>query len=83
MLEKEERVGLVGGKEDMVQVPTINSSTSAVLKNLFMVLDFLYRDNSRSESKLKFSKSFLMLGFQTTSSSGTLCVSAGLLRITA
>uniref|UniRef100_A0A8C7XDP8 BRCA1 interacting helicase 1 n=1 Tax=Oryzias sinensis TaxID=183150 RepID=A0A8C7XDP8_9TELE len=47
VLEKEERVGLVHGKEDMVQVPTISSMTSTVLKNLFMVLDFLYRDNCR------------------------------------
>ncbi|XP_042270894.1 Fanconi anemia group J protein isoform X2 [Thunnus maccoyii] len=47
VLEKEERVGFVNGKEDMVQVPTISSSTSTVLKSLFMVLDFLYRDNCR------------------------------------
>ncbi|XP_044057768.1 Fanconi anemia group J protein isoform X2 [Siniperca chuatsi] len=47
VLEKEDSVGLVNGKEDMVQVPTISSATSAVLKSLFMVLDFLYRDNSR------------------------------------
>uniref|UniRef100_A0A3B3BVC5 DNA 5'-3' helicase n=1 Tax=Oryzias melastigma TaxID=30732 RepID=A0A3B3BVC5_ORYME len=47
VLEKEERAGLVNGKEDMVQVPTISSTTSTVLKNLFMVLDFLYRDNCR------------------------------------
>lgn len=47
VLEKEERVGLVNGKEDMVQVPTISSATSAVLKSLFMVLDFLYRDDCR------------------------------------
>ncbi|XP_061574680.1 Fanconi anemia group J protein [Cololabis saira] len=47
VLEKEERVGLVNGKEDMVQVPVISSSTSSVLKNLFMVLDFHYRDNCR------------------------------------
>ncbi|XP_035985322.1 Fanconi anemia group J protein homolog isoform X1 [Fundulus heteroclitus] len=47
VLEKEERAGLVNGKEDMVQVPTIGSSTATVLKNLFMVLDFLYRENSR------------------------------------
>lgn len=49
VLEKEERVGVVNGKEDMVQVPVISASTSTVLKNLFMVLDFLYRDNCRSE----------------------------------
>ncbi|XP_032401150.1 Fanconi anemia group J protein isoform X1 [Xiphophorus hellerii] len=47
VLEKEERVGLVNGKEDMVQVPIISASTATVLKNLFMVLDFLYRDSCR------------------------------------
>ncbi|KAK2847523.1 hypothetical protein Q5P01_010522 [Channa striata] len=47
VLEKEERVGLANGKEEMVEVPTISSATSTVLKNLFMVLDFLYRDNCR------------------------------------
>ncbi|KAI3354667.1 hypothetical protein L3Q82_019165, partial [Scortum barcoo] len=47
VLEKEDRVGLVNGKEDMVQVPTISSPTSTILKSLFMVLDFLYRDNCR------------------------------------
>uniref|UniRef100_A0A3Q3L5G2 DNA 5'-3' helicase n=1 Tax=Mastacembelus armatus TaxID=205130 RepID=A0A3Q3L5G2_9TELE len=47
ILEKEERVGFVNGKEDMVQIPIISSATSTVLKNLFMVLDFLYRENCR------------------------------------
>ncbi|XP_068568453.1 Fanconi anemia group J protein isoform X2 [Cebidichthys violaceus] len=49
VLEKEERVGLINGKEDMVQVPTISSATSIVLKNLFMVLGFMYssEDNCR------------------------------------
>ncbi|XP_030008744.1 Fanconi anemia group J protein [Sphaeramia orbicularis] len=47
VLEKEERVGVVNGKEDWVQLPTISSSSSTVLKNLFMVLDFLFRDSSR------------------------------------
>ncbi|GLD52973.1 Fanconi anemia group J protein isoform X1, partial [Lates japonicus] len=47
VLEKEECVGLVNGREDTVQIPTISSATSTVLKNLFMVLDFLYRDNCR------------------------------------
>lgn len=51
MLEKEECVGLVNGKEDMVQIPTISSATASVLKSLFMVLDFLYRDNCRSETR--------------------------------
>ncbi|KAL0973123.1 hypothetical protein UPYG_G00199270 [Umbra pygmaea] len=47
VLEKEERVGLVNGKEDTVEVPTISSATSSVLKSLFMVLDYLYRAQSR------------------------------------
>ncbi|KAF7644363.1 hypothetical protein LDENG_00223100, partial [Lucifuga dentata] len=47
VMEKEERVGLNNGKEDMVQVPTISTSSSSVLKGLFMVLDFLYRENCR------------------------------------
>ncbi|XP_028276270.1 Fanconi anemia group J protein [Parambassis ranga] len=47
VLEKEERVGIVNGREDMVQIPTISSATSTILKNLFMVLDFLFRDNCR------------------------------------
>lgn len=49
VLEKEERVRMAHGKEEMVEIPTISSATSTVLKNLFMVLDFLYRDNCRSE----------------------------------
>ncbi|XP_034024865.1 LOW QUALITY PROTEIN: Fanconi anemia group J protein [Thalassophryne amazonica] len=44
VLDKEE---YVNGKEDVVLVQTINASTSILLKSLFMVLDFLYRDNCR------------------------------------
>uniref|UniRef100_W5K1X8 DNA 5'-3' helicase n=1 Tax=Astyanax mexicanus TaxID=7994 RepID=W5K1X8_ASTMX len=47
VLEKEERIGLVNGREDTVQVPTIASSTQSVLKSLFMVLEFLFRQNCR------------------------------------
>ncbi|KAM3875393.1 Fanconi anemia group J protein [Diretmus argenteus] len=47
VLEKEERVALVNGKEHTVQIPTISSTTTTVLKGLFMVLDYLYRDNCR------------------------------------
>ncbi|MCJ8740108.1 hypothetical protein PDJAM_G00055150 [Pangasius djambal] len=47
VLEKEERVGLVNGREDTVQVPTISSNTQTVLKSLFMVLGFLFRQNCR------------------------------------
>ena len=49
-MEKEERVVLPNGKEEMMPVPTISSSASTVLKGLFMVLDFLYRENCRSET---------------------------------
>lgn len=52
VLEKEESAGFFNGKENMVQIPTINTATSTVLKNLFMVLDFLFRDNCRSEVTL-------------------------------
>lgn len=52
-MEKEESAGFINGKENMVQIPTINTATSTVLKNLFMVLDFLFRDNCRSEVMLK------------------------------
>ncbi|XP_030633994.1 Fanconi anemia group J protein [Chanos chanos] len=47
VLEKEERVGLVNGREDQVQVPTISANTQTVLKSLFMVLEFLFRQNCR------------------------------------
>ncbi|CAG06504.1 unnamed protein product, partial [Tetraodon nigroviridis] len=47
VLEKEERIGVVNGREDLVQVPTISSATSIVLKGLFMVLDYLFRDSCR------------------------------------
>ncbi|XP_046718916.1 Fanconi anemia group J protein isoform X1 [Silurus meridionalis] len=47
VLEKEERVGLVNGRESMVQVPTISSKTQIVLKSLFMVLGFLFHQNCR------------------------------------
>lgn len=53
MLEKEESAGFFNGKENVVQIPTINTATSTVLKSLFMVLDFLFRDNCRSEVTLK------------------------------
>ncbi|XP_037631188.1 Fanconi anemia group J protein isoform X2 [Sebastes umbrosus] len=42
VLEKEERVSVINGKEDMVQIPTISTATSTVLKNIFMVLGYMY-----------------------------------------
>ncbi|XP_048016397.1 Fanconi anemia group J protein isoform X4 [Megalobrama amblycephala] len=47
VLEKEERIGVVNGREDTVQVPTISSNTQSMLKSLFMVLEFLFRQNCR------------------------------------
>uniref|UniRef100_I3JWB2 DNA 5'-3' helicase n=1 Tax=Oreochromis niloticus TaxID=8128 RepID=I3JWB2_ORENI len=47
VLEKEEHAGVVNGREDVVQIPTISPPTATVLKNLFMVLDFLFRDSCR------------------------------------
>ncbi|KAL4647191.1 Fanconi anemia group J protein [Arapaima gigas] len=47
VLEKEESQGLVNGREDIVEVPTISAPTQTVLKSLFMVLEFLYRNDCR------------------------------------
>ncbi|XP_077396793.1 Fanconi anemia group J protein isoform X2 [Festucalex cinctus] len=44
VLEKEK---ITGFKDDMMQVSTISSSSSSILKGLFLVLDLLYRDNCR------------------------------------
>ena len=48
MLDKEERVGVVNGREETVTMPTISAVVSSVLKSLFMVLDYLFREHSRS-----------------------------------
>ena len=48
VLEKEERVGMVNGREETVTLPTISAVVSSVLKSLFMVLDYLFREHSRS-----------------------------------
>ncbi|XP_060800008.1 Fanconi anemia group J protein isoform X2 [Neoarius graeffei] len=47
VLEKEERIGLVNGREETIQVSTISSNTQTVLKSLFMVLGFLFQQNCR------------------------------------
>ncbi|XP_072326032.1 Fanconi anemia group J protein [Scyliorhinus torazame] len=47
VLEKEEKVLVLNGQQESVTVPTVSASTQIVLKGLFMVLDFLFRDNSR------------------------------------
>ncbi|XP_026635916.1 Fanconi anemia group J protein [Microtus ochrogaster] len=47
VLQKEEKVTSVHGKEEAVHIPIISASTQIMLKGLFMVLDYLLRENSR------------------------------------
>ncbi|XP_060059857.1 Fanconi anemia group J protein isoform X2 [Erinaceus europaeus] len=47
VLQKEEKVLAIHGKEESVEVPVISASTQIMLKGLFMVLDYLFRQNSR------------------------------------
>lgn len=47
VLQKEEKVTSTHGKEEAIQIPIISASTQIMLKGLFMVLDYLFRKNSR------------------------------------
>ncbi|XP_053425066.1 Fanconi anemia group J protein [Nycticebus coucang] len=47
VLQKEEKVSAIYGKEETREVPIISASTQIMLKGLFMVLDYLFRQNSR------------------------------------
>lgn len=47
ILQKEEKVSSIHGKEEAVEIPIISASTRVMLKGLFMVLDYLFRQNSR------------------------------------
>ncbi|XP_023372406.1 Fanconi anemia group J protein [Otolemur garnettii] len=47
VLQKEEKVSAIYGKEEAREVPIISASTQIMLKGLFMVLDYLFRQNSR------------------------------------
>uniref|UniRef100_A0A8C2U5W3 DNA 5'-3' helicase n=1 Tax=Coturnix japonica TaxID=93934 RepID=A0A8C2U5W3_COTJA len=46
VLEKEEKISMFG-KEELVEIPIVSSATQIVLKGLFMVLFYLFKDNSR------------------------------------
>ncbi|XP_072909232.1 Fanconi anemia group J protein [Hemitrygon akajei] len=46
VIEKEEKIMVLNGQEESVTVPTISATTQMVLKGLFVVLDFLFRNNS-------------------------------------
>ncbi|XP_066219255.1 Fanconi anemia group J protein [Saccopteryx leptura] len=47
VLQKEEKALSIHGKEEAIEVPIISASTQIMLKGLFMVLDYLFRENSR------------------------------------
>ncbi|XP_007894870.2 Fanconi anemia group J protein [Callorhinchus milii] len=47
VIEKEEKVITVDRREELIKLPTVSAPTQMVLKGLFMVLDFLFRDSSR------------------------------------
>lgn len=47
VLEKEEKISVLG-REELIEIPVVSPATQIVLKGLFMVLLFLFKDNSRS-----------------------------------
>ncbi|XP_063484562.1 Fanconi anemia group J protein isoform X3 [Symphalangus syndactylus] len=47
VLQKEEKISPIYGKEEAREVPIISASTQIMLKGLFMVLDYLFRQNNR------------------------------------
>uniref|UniRef100_A0A7M4EV51 DNA 5'-3' helicase n=1 Tax=Crocodylus porosus TaxID=8502 RepID=A0A7M4EV51_CROPO len=47
VLEKEEKVARFDGGEELIEIPTVSSATQFVLNGLFMVLTYLFKDNSR------------------------------------
>ncbi|XP_064892347.1 Fanconi anemia group J protein isoform X4 [Columba livia] len=46
VLEKEEKISVLG-REELIEIPVVSPATQIVLKGLFMVLLFLFKDNSR------------------------------------
>uniref|UniRef100_A0A8B9FBX3 DNA 5'-3' helicase n=1 Tax=Amazona collaria TaxID=241587 RepID=A0A8B9FBX3_9PSIT len=46
VLEKEEKVSMFG-KEELIEIPVVSPATQMVLKGLFMVLLYLFKDKSR------------------------------------
>ncbi|XP_063152419.1 Fanconi anemia group J protein [Candoia aspera] len=47
VLEKEEKITRSHGAEEMVSMPVISPSTQVVLKGLFMILRYLFKENHR------------------------------------
>lgn len=54
VLEKEEKVSMFG-KEELIEIPVVSPATQMVLKGLFMVLLYLFKDKSRSVQVLSLS----------------------------
>ncbi|KGL91372.1 Fanconi anemia group J protein [Charadrius vociferus] len=46
VLEKEEKISMLG-REELIEIPVVSPATQIVLKGLFMVLFYLFKDNSR------------------------------------
>ncbi|MEE6520206.1 hypothetical protein FKM82_018027 [Ascaphus truei] len=47
VIEKEEKITMIHGQENVVKIPTLSPQTQMVLKGLFLVLDYLFRHNNR------------------------------------
>ncbi|XP_053563319.1 Fanconi anemia group J protein [Bombina bombina] len=47
VVEKEEKRTYLNGQENVVKIPTVSPQTQMVLAGLFMVLDYLFRNNNR------------------------------------
>uniref|UniRef100_A0A8C5KTB7 BRCA1 interacting protein C-terminal helicase 1 n=1 Tax=Jaculus jaculus TaxID=51337 RepID=A0A8C5KTB7_JACJA len=76
VLQKEEKVSIYG-KEEAIEVPILSGSTQIMLKGLFMVLDYLFRENSRfaDDYKIAIQQTYSWTNHIATSDkSGTLAV---------
>lgn len=75
VLQKEEKVTPIHGKEEAIQIPIISASTQVVLKGLFMVLDYLFRENSRfaDDYKVAIQQTYSWTNQIATSQSPPLC----------
>ncbi|KAM4048052.1 Fanconi anemia group J protein isoform 2-T2 [Anomaloglossus baeobatrachus] len=47
VVEKEEKTTMLNGQESVVKVPILSPPTQIVLQGLFLVLDYLFRENNR------------------------------------
>ncbi|XP_072503009.1 Fanconi anemia group J protein isoform X1 [Notamacropus eugenii] len=47
VLQKEDKIVTLNGKEEVREIPIVSSSTQVMIKGLFMVLDYLFRQKSR------------------------------------